>query len=146
MQKPQNLDPAVEARARAGFALQGLMKTIGAEITHVAAGECRIEMPFDAAFTQQDGFVHAGIITSIVDTACGFAAYTLMGESSGVLSVEYKVNFLRPAAGEKFIATGRVLKPGRTLTVCSGEVTAISKDGENLIAAMQATMMAIPRN
>ena len=136
-------DPDFEARVRYGFDLQRVMATIGAKITRVAAGEVHIELPFNSALTQQHGYIHAGIITSIVDSACGFAAYTLMPASSGVLTVEYKVNFLSPARGEVFIAVGRVMKPGRTLTVCNGEVRAVARGEEKVIAAMQATMMAV---
>src|SRR4051794_17809435 len=143
MEKFEPVDPKFEQRLRKGFGSQRLMTTIGAELTKVGPGEVQIEMPFGEAFTQQDGFVHAGIITAIVDSACGFAAYTLMPPGSRVLSVEFKVNFLRPAAGEKFVATGRVIKPGRTLTVCSGEVAAITDGKVKLIAAMQATLMAV---
>ena len=119
------------------------MTTINAKMTTVIAGEVRIEMPFDSAWTQQNGFIHAGIITSIVDSACGYAAYTLMPAKSGVLTVEYKVNFLNPAKGENFVGIGRVIKPGRTLTVCGGEVVALEGGEEKLIATMQATMMRI---
>ena len=143
MEKFIALDPHFESRVRAGFEEQQLMKTIGAGLTRVVPGEVWIEMPFNTAFTQQDDFLHAGVITSIVDSACGFAAYTLMNSSARVLSVEYKVNLLRPAAGETFIAVGRVIKPGRTLTVCSGEVTAASAGEQTPIAVMQATMMTV---
>ena len=143
MEKFIALDPHFESRVRARFEEQQLMKTIGAGLTRVVPGEVWIEMPFNTAFTQQDDFLHAGVITSIVDSACGFAAYTLMNSSARVLSVEYKVNLLRPAAGERFVAVGRVIKPGRTLTVCSGEVTAASAGEQTLIAVMQATMMAV---
>jgi uncharacterized protein (TIGR00369 family) len=119
------------------------MTTIGARMTKVVPGEVSIELPFNSAWTQQNDFIHAGIITSIVDSACGYAAYTLMPANSGILTVEYKVNFLNPAKGERFIAVGRVIKPGRTLTVCSGEVVAIDKDEQKLIATMQATMMGL---
>jgi uncharacterized protein (TIGR00369 family) len=112
-------------------------------MTKVAPGEIHIEMPFSPALTQQHGYIHAGIITSIVDSACGYAAYTLMPASSGVLTVEYKVNFLRPASGEKFVGIGRVIKPGRNLTVCLGEALAYEKGEGKLIAIMQATMMAV---
>ena len=112
-------------------------------MTRVAPGEVHIELPFSLAWSQQNGYIHAGIITSIVDSACGYAAYSLMAKSSGVLTVEYKVNFLSPARGERFIGIGRVVKPGRTLTVCSGEVVAVEAGEEKLIATMQATMMAI---
>jgi uncharacterized protein (TIGR00369 family) len=119
------------------------MTTIDARITKVTPGEVHIELPFSSAWTQQNGYIHAGIITSIVDSACGYAAYTLMQAGSGVLTVEYKVNFLRPARGERFIGIGRVIKPGRTLTVCSGEVLAVEKGEEKQIATMQATMMEL---
>ena len=137
------VDPGFEARVRAGFEGQRLMRTLHAELTQVEPGEVRIEMPFDEAFTQQDGFLHAGVVTAIVDSACGFAAYTLMRANARVLSVEFKVNLLRPAAGDRFAATGRVIKAGRTLTVCTGEVTAIAEGEKKLIAAMQATMMTV---
>ena len=120
-----------------------MMTTLHAELTKVEPGEVRIEMPFDEAFTQQDGFLHAGVVTAIVDSACGFAAYTLMRADARVLSVEFKVNLLRPAAGDRFAAKGRMIKPGRTLTVCTGEVTAITEGKQKLIAAMQATMMTV---
>lgn len=143
MQKFDPPDPLFESRVRQGFNLQQLMTTIGAKMTRVVAGEVHIEMPFSPALTQQHGYIHAGIITSIVDSACGFAAYTLMPDSAGVLTVEYKVNLLNPARGETFIAIGRVIKPGRTLTVCNGEVFALEKAERKLIAAMQATMMVV---
>ena len=144
MKKFDPPDPDFESRVRQGFNLQQLMATIGAKMTRVAAGEVHIELPFSRAWTQQHGYIHAGIITSIVDSACGFAAYTLMPTSSGVLTVEYKVNLLSPAKGEMFTAIGRVIKPGRTLTICSGEVLSLERGEQKLIAAMQATMMAVP--
>src|ERR1044071_250612 len=107
-------DPEFEPRVRSSFSLQKLMTTLGAKMTLVAPGEVRIEMPYDEAWTQQHGYVHAGVITSIVDSACGYAAYTLMPASAGILTVEYKVNFLSPAQGGKFIAAARGIKPGRT--------------------------------
>jgi uncharacterized protein (TIGR00369 family) len=119
------------------------MKTIGAGITRVSSGEVVIELTFREDLTQQHGFVHAGVITAIVDSACGYAALSLMPSDSGVLTVEYKANFLSPAKGEKFIATGRVIKPGRTLTVCSGEVVAVDGGNEKIVAIMLATMMRL---
>ncbi len=119
------------------------MTTIGAKMTSVVPGEVHIEIAYDSAWTQQHGFIHAGIITSIVDSACGYAAYTLMPKDSNVLTVEYKVNFLNPARGERFVGIGRVIKPGHTLTVCSGEVVSLAGGEEKLIATMQATMMRI---
>ncbi|HSE98229.1 MAG TPA: PaaI family thioesterase [Blastocatellia bacterium] len=144
MQRFNPPDPDFESRVRLGFNLQQLMASIDARMTIVTPGEVHIKIPFNPAWTQQHGYMHAGIITSIVDSACGFAAYTLMPASSGVLTVEYKVNFLSPARGEGFIGIGRVIKPGRTLTVCSGEVLALEKGEQKLIATMQATMMAVP--
>jgi uncharacterized protein (TIGR00369 family) len=138
-------DPDFEARVRATFARQLYMTTIGAELVRVAPGEVDIALPFRADLTQQHGYLHAGVVTAIVDTACGCAAYTLMPAGSAVLSVEYKVNLLAPSVGEQMLARGRVLRPGRTLTVCSGEVVAITGDGgeEKTVVAMLATMMRL---
>jgi uncharacterized protein (TIGR00369 family) len=143
MQKFDPPDSDFESRVRYGFSLQQLMTTIDARMTKVVPGEVHIELPFNQAWTQQHGYIHAGIITSIVDSACGFAAYTLMPACSGVLTVEYKVNFLSAAKGERFVGIGRVIKPGRRLTVCNGEVYAVEKGEEKLIASMQATMIAV---
>lgn len=106
-------------------------------------GAVEIELPFSEALTQQNGYLHAGVITAIVDSACGYAALSLMAEDSDVLTVEYKVNFVSPARGDSMIARGRVTKPGRTITVCSGDVVALHNGEEKLIATMLATMMAI---
>ena len=136
------METSIEKRIKDSFARQTAMTTIGACITRVEQGEVTIELPFRSDLTQQHGFLHAGVATMIVDTACGYAALTMMPASAAVLSVEYKINFLSPAEGEKLIARGRVLKPGRALTVCYGEVH-VKKDGkEKLIATMLATMMA----
>jgi len=143
MPKLELLDPDFESRVRASFDRQGAITSIGARLVSLIPGEARIEMPFNSSFTQQDGFLHAGIVTTIVDSACGYAAYTLMPAGSRVLTVEYKVNFLSPAKGEKFIAIGKVVKPGRTLTVCSGEVLAYENNEEKHVAIMQATMITI---
>jgi len=143
MTKPNWPDPHFEPRIRSSFAQQGLMQTIGAALSKVAPGEVHIEMPFACGLTQQHGFIHAGIVTAIVDTACGYAANSLMPPNSEVLTVEYKVNFLSPAKGEKFVAIGKAIKPGNTLTVCTGEVWAHDKGGKKLIAVIQATMMAV---
>ena len=133
-----------KSRVRASFAAQKLMQTLRAELTKVAPGEISIEMPYGEEFTQQNGFIHAGIVTTIADSACGYAAYTLMPADSGVLSVEFKVNLLSPAVGEKIIARAQVLKPGRTLTVCRADVFAVNNEEEKLIATMLATMIARP--
>ncbi|MEO7002584.1 MAG: PaaI family thioesterase [Ktedonobacterales bacterium] len=121
---PQNAD--FEAVVRESFGRQQVMRTIGASMARVIPGEVMITLPFRSDLTQQHGFVHAGIVTTIVDSAAGYSALSLMPSDVGVLSVEYKVNFVAPAAGALFVAVGRVLKPGRTLMVCSGEVYALS--------------------
>jgi len=131
----------VEKRIKNSFARQTVMTTIGASITRVKPGEVSVEVSFRSDLTQQHGFFHAGVVTMIVDTACGYAALTCMPAVAAVLTVEYKVNFLSPASGEKLIARGRVLKPGRTLTVCFGEVHALKEGKEKLVATMLATMM-----
>lgn len=141
IQEPQTA--RFEERVRASFARQGLMRTIGARLTRVAPGEVSIEIPYNADFTQQHGFMHAGIVTSIADTACGYAAFTLMPEDADVLSVEYKINLLAPARGEKLVARAAVHRAGRTLTVCSADVFAVTNGEEKIVATMLATMMAI---
>lgn len=137
------LDSRIEQRVRESFARQRLFNTLNGQITHISPGELHLEAPFDERFTQQDGFLHAGIVTTLMDSACGFAAYTLMPADSRVLSVEFKVNFLNPAQGERFRAEGHVIKPGKTLTVCEGKLFALSEAGEKLLAIMQATMICI---
>jgi uncharacterized protein (TIGR00369 family) len=136
-------DPDFEARVRASFARQQVMATIGAEMTRVAPGEVAIELPFRDDLTQQNGYLHAGIVTTIVDSACGYAAFTLMPAEAAVLSVEFKVNLLAPAVGERLIARARVLRPGKTLTVCAGDVVAVAGGAETMVATMLATMMAL---
>ncbi len=138
-------DPDFACRVRESLRLQRLMATIGASMTRVEAGEVEIELPFRDDLTQQHGFIHAGIVTAIVDNACGFAAYTLMPADSDLLTVEYKVNFVSPAKGERFFATGRVIKPGRTLHVCTGEVVAWDGSEQKTVAVMQSTMMCLMR-
>jgi uncharacterized protein (TIGR00369 family) len=136
-------DPAFESRIRSSFARQGLMKTIGAHLVKVAPGEVAIELSYSKAFTQQHGFIHAGILSTIADNACGYAAYTLMPANSEVLGVENKINFLAPGKGERFVAIGKVIKAGRTLAVCSGEVWATNNGEKTLVAVMQSTLMAL---
>ena len=136
-------DPYFEARVRASFARQQVMATLGATMARVAPGEVEIELPFRADLTQQNGFLHAGIVTTIVDSACGYAAYSLMPAGVNVLTVEYKVNLLAPARGERFVARGSVLRAGRTITVCAGDVVAVQDDREQLVATMLATMMTV---
>jgi uncharacterized protein (TIGR00369 family) len=136
-------DPSYESRVRASFARQRAMHTIGARPVRVEPGEVELELPFREDLTQQHGFLHAGIVTTLLDSACGYAALSLMDRESAVLSVEFKVNLLAPALGDRMRAVGRVIKPGRTLVVCTGEVIAVAGGAETVVALMQATMMAI---
>lgn len=136
-------DAGFEQRVRASFGLQNVMRTIGAELVAVAPGEVVIELPFRDDLTQQHGYLHAAIVTAIVDSACGFAAFSLMPPEAAVLTVEYKVNFLAPAEGIKFVAHGRVVKPGRTITVTTGDVIAETQTGPKPIATMLATVMTV---
>lgn len=138
--QPSDLDFA--ARVRESFAEQLFMSTLNADLMAVLPGEVGIFMPYSPTLTQQDRFLHAGVVTALIDSACGYAAMTLMPENAEVLSVEFKVNLLSPAVGEGFIASGFVIKAGRTLTVCRGELFAVQDDAEQkLVAIMQATMI-----
>lgn len=121
------------------------MPVIGAELGRVEPGFVEITLPYRTDLTQQHGYLHAGIVSTIADSACGYAAFSLMPPGSEVLSVEFKVNFLRPARGDHFVARAEVVKAGKTLTVVRADVFAKSMDGEELIANMQATMIAVSR-
>ncbi len=136
-------DPGFEARVRASFARQRMMDTIGAVLERVAPGEVDIRVPFREEISQHHGFVHAGAITTAVDTACGYAALTLMPVGAGVLSIEFKVNLMSPGKGDAILARGRVVKPGRNVTFCHGEVFAVADGKERLVATMSATMMTV---
>ena len=138
-------DPNYETRVRSSFEKQDIMKTIGARLVKMAPGEVVIEFSYDQSLTQQNGFIHAGVVTTIVDSACGYAAYTLMPADSDVLTIEYKVNFMSPAKGETFRGIGKVLKSGRTITVCSGDVIAVEGGKERVVATMQATMICLAK-
>lgn len=127
----------------ASFAQQAIMKTIGARLTLVEPGVVEITLPYREDLTQQNGYLHAGIVSTIADSACGYAAFTLMPAGSSVLSVEFKVNLLRPAAGKSFLARAEVIKAGRTLTVVRADAFAIDEDNRTLIATMQGTMMCL---
>jgi uncharacterized protein (TIGR00369 family) len=128
---------------RASFEGQGLMRHLEATLEVVELGHVSISMPFSDSLAQQHGYFHAGALTSIVDSACGYAASTLMPAGAEVLTIEFKVNFLSPASGDIAVAHGRVLKPGRTLTVCQGEVMVVRDGVEKLCALMQATMISM---
>jgi uncharacterized protein (TIGR00369 family) len=134
---------AGEERVRSSFARQGLMRTLGARLESIAPGAVEISLRPDAAISQQHGFVHAGAVTAIADSAAGYASLTLMPAGTGVLSTEFKINLLAPAVGDRIVARGRVVKAGRTLTVAQTEVFAVSEGMEKLIALLTATMMAV---
>ena len=139
------LDPATEQRVRASFGAQTMLATLGATMVEVGRGRVVLEMPSDARFGQQFGYTHAGAITALVDTACGYAALSTMAPDREVLTVDFSANFTAPAAGERFRATATVLRAGRTIVVTRGDVHALTRDAEpRLVAAMQATMMAVP--
>ncbi len=137
------LDPKTDKRCRDSFSRQKAMATIGASVLSVAPGEVELVMPFSDKLTQQHGFIHAGIITMLVDTACGFAALSLMPEDAAVLTTEFKVNLLSPAKGERFIAHGKVVRPGKKLMVCLGEVFAEEGGKRKQVALMTASMMVM---
>lgn len=136
-------DPHYARRVRDSFARQTFMSTLGARLVRVEPGVVEIEMAPRPDLAQQNGYVHAGAVTSIVDSACGYAAYTLMPADADVLSVEFKVNLAAPAVGERLVARGRVIRAGRTLTVCQGEVVAHADGEARTVALMQATMIRI---
>ncbi|HEX6850055.1 MAG TPA: PaaI family thioesterase [Candidatus Polarisedimenticolaceae bacterium] len=135
--------PDAVARVRSSFDRQAFMRTVAARLVSVEPGVVVIEWPFHSDLTQQHGFLHAGVVTAVADSACGYAAFSLMDEGAAVLSVEFKVNLMKPAAGERFRAEGRVVRAGRTLTVCAAEVRAYQGGEETTIAVMQGTMMAV---
>ncbi|QOZ29534.1 PaaI family thioesterase [Bradyrhizobium sp. CCBAU 51753] len=139
--EPKN--PDFRAVAADTFARQRAMQTLGISIARMAPGEVDLAMPYAVEFTQQHGFVHAGIITAGLDNACGIAAFTLMPEGAGILTVEFKTNLLAPARGERFLFRAAVVKPGRTLTVCEAKAYAVQDGVETLVATMTGTLMAL---
>jgi uncharacterized protein (TIGR00369 family) len=136
-------DPQSVARMRADFDRQGAMQTMGITVSDVSPGRVVLEMPFNPAFSQHHGFIHAGVITSGMDSACGFAALTLMDAESEVLTVEFKCSFMSPARGQSFRFEGDVIKSGRTLTFTEGRAIAIDGARESIVATITATMMAV---
>lgn len=136
-------DPNFESRVRASFGKQRLMRTIGAVLEEVAPGRVSIRLPFREDLTQQHGFLHAGTIAAVADSACGYAALTLMPADAAVLSIEFKVNMLAPAKGDSIVARANVIRPGRSIMVCRADVHAVSGSEEKLVAAMQGTMMVV---
>lgn len=135
------LDAAIVERVRASFARQGAMATLGAELADVAAGRVDIAVSIEPHLSQQDGFLHAGIVVAALDSACGYAALTLMPSEAEVLTVELKVNMLAPASGHRLVAEGEVVRAGRTLTVCRGEAYAQRGSERVHVATMLATMV-----
>jgi len=136
-------DPDFSARVRASFNRQQVMAALGVTLVQIDAGRVELQLAFDPKLTQQHGFMHAGIIATALDSACGYAAFSLMPADAGVLSVEYKINFIAPAAAERFQLIGTVVKAGRTLTVCQGEAIGLRGAERLLIATMTSTVIAV---
>lgn len=138
-----HLDPDFANRVRDSFQRQEFMATLGATLDRIEPGAVDISLPIHAGLTQQDGFVHAGAVAAIADSACGYAAFTLMPVGAGVLAVEFKINLMAPAAGDSLIARGRVLRAGRTLTVCQADVVAVVAGVERTVAILTSTNMTM---
>ena len=136
-------DPQFAQRVRESFVRQGAMHTLGARLGLLEPGAVDIELDWSQALTQQHGFLHAGMVSTALDSACGFAAFTLMPDDAAVLTIEFKINLLAPAQGESFRMEGRVLKPGRTITVCEGRAYAAASGQEKLVATMGCTLMTV---
>jgi len=134
-------NPDFAVRVRQSFARQPFMHFIGAEMSTVSAGAAEIRLPFRPDLSQQHGFFHGGIVGAVADNACGYASFTLADADSSVLTVEYKLNLMAPAAGEALIARGRVLRPGRTLVVAQADVFAVADGREKPVATALATLM-----
>ena len=132
---------ATQARVQASFARQAMMATLGAELVSVERGRVELALPRDERFTQQHGFVHAGAVAAVLDSACGYAAFSVMPPEAAVLTASYTINLLAPAVGERFRMTGTVVRAGRTLVVCRGD--AFADDGATPFAVMQATLTAL---
>jgi uncharacterized protein (TIGR00369 family) len=141
--QPANDNLEREQRVRESFSRQGLMRHLGAEVTRLAPGECEIRVPFRQELTQQHGYFHAGVTAAIADSASGYAAYSLMPSNYSVLTVEYKINLVAPAAGNALIARARVMRSGKTLKVCTADVFAVKDGAETLCATTLSTIMAM---
>ena len=133
----------LQDRIAASFSAQGLMTTLGAELVLIAPGEVRIALLPRPELSQQHGYIHAGALTSVLDSACGYAALTVAPTGLDVLTVEFKINFVRPAVADRFVAIGKVAKAGKTLTVCQGEVVGERGSRRETVAVMQATIINI---
>lgn len=138
-------DEKTQHRIRESFAKQSAMKLIGAKLSLIEAGAVEITMPFHLDLAQQHGFLHAGILSTALDSACGYAAMTLMPEDMEVLTIEFKVNLLSPGKGDLFLFRGEVTKSGRTISVCDGKAYSIIGENKKLIASMTGTMIVAPR-
>ena len=136
-------DPDYAARVRSSFDRQGAMRLIGARLAEIGPGYCAIELPYRPDLTQQHGYVHAGIVSAIADSAGGYAGFTLFPSDASVLTVEYKLNLIAPAAGERLVAEAHVVKPGRTLAITRGEVYAETAGRRTLCAIMQQTLIVL---
>jgi uncharacterized protein (TIGR00369 family) len=143
MRETGNSEPptAMEARVRASFGRQAMMDTLGVRLASVGRGRAELVIEHDERFTQQHGFMHAGAVATVLDSACGYAAFTVMPPDAAVLTVNYTINLLSPAAGQQFTMTGEVIRSGRTLVVCRGE--AIADGAATPFAVMQATLIAV---
>lgn len=133
----------MERRVRDSFARQRVMETLGARLLRIAPGEVDAELPYRADLTQQHGFLHAGVVTTLLDSAAGYAAFTLMPADAGVVSVEFKTHLLAPARGERLIARARVVRAGRTVTVCQADGYMVHEGGERHVAMLVGTMMTV---
>jgi uncharacterized protein (TIGR00369 family) len=140
---PSAIDNNFQQRVKDSFARQQAMATLGIQLQSVEAGRVVLAMPYQGTLTQQHGFLHAGIISTALDSACGYAAFSLMPTDAAVLSIEFKVNLLSPARGQHFRFEAEVLKPGRTITVAEGKAYALQDDKKKLIASMTASLMAV---
>ena len=137
------LNPNYEIVVRKSFEFQSLMRNFGARLVSVKPGEVLIELPYREDLTQQHGYLHAGVITALIDSACGYAALSLMPPQKEVLSAEYKINLLSPADGEVLLAKGMVIKPGKNLYVCRGDAFSVKKGSKKHVAVLQGTMVAV---
>ena len=136
-------DPDFRARIAASFTRQTAMASLGVTIAHLEPGEIELAMPYSGAFTQQHGFIHAGIIATALDSACGYAAFSLLPPETAILTVEFKTSLLAPAKGERFTFIGQVVKPGRTITFCESQAFAYEGGASKLIATMSSSLIAI---
>jgi uncharacterized protein (TIGR00369 family) len=142
--RPAGTVNEIESRVRQSFSKQAFMSNLGAELSAVGEGMVEIRLPFSSTLTQQDGYLHAGAITAILDSACGYAALSVAPANCEVLTVEFKVNLLAPAASELFVARAQVKRAGRKLTVCSADAFGFTANKEKVVATMLATIMNMP--